>query len=167
MTSLKTQKEIRERLVASIASHTGTPAESVGWNSPIWDNFPASSSRAEHPSVTSFVNAVQSEFNVYLTEDEWEEPTPDSLAQIIRAKIANPALSIADWTNEKTARKKGMIGAFVFVVIAFPAMFVFGTGPFLTRVVIGLGLPVFLGAMLIGGYRKDVRKLDASAPKKV
>ena len=149
-----------------IASHTGRPAESVGWDSPIWDHFAASSNRGDHPTVTSFVDDVQSEFNVYLTEDEWEEPTPDSLAQIIRAKSENPAASVADWTNEKAGRKKGMISSFVIIVIVFPAIFFFGTGPWLTRVVIGLVLPIFLGAMLLGGYRKDVRKLDASAPKK-
>lgn len=167
MPLLTTQKDIRERLVTLIVSHTSIPAEAVGWNSPIWDHFPENSRRIEHPTVTSFVDDVQAEFNVYLTEDEWEEPTPDSLAQIIRAKIANPALSIVRWTDERAARKKGMIASFVFLVIAFPAMFFFGSGPWLTRVVIGLGLPVFLAAMLVGGYHNDVRKLDASAPKKV
>jgi hypothetical protein len=166
MTSLKTQKEIRERLVILIASHTSVPAESVGWNSPIWVHFPASSTRKEHPTVTSFVDDVQSEFNVYLTEEEWEEPTPDSLAQVIRAKSENPAASVADWTNERAARKKGMISAFVIIVIVFPAIFVFGSGPWVTRVVVGLGLPLFLGVMLLVGYRKDARKLDASAPRK-
>jgi hypothetical protein len=166
MTSLKTQKEIRERLVTLIATHTGLPAGSVGRDSPIWDQFPTSSNRREHPTVTSFVDDVQSEFNVYLTEDEWEEPTPDSLAQVIRAKSENPAASVADWTNEKAARKKGMISAFVIVVIFFPAIFFFGSGPWITRVVVGLGLPLFLGVMLLVGYRKDARKLDASPPGK-
>jgi hypothetical protein len=166
MTSLKTQKEIRERLVALIASHTSLPAESVGWNSPIWEHFPESSTRSEHPTVTSFIDAVQSEFNVYLTEEEWEDPTPDSLAQVIRAKIENPAASVADWTNDRAGRKKGMISGFVIIVIVFPALFFFGSGPLLTRVVVGLVLPVLLGVMLLGGYRKDVRKLNASAPRK-
>jgi len=166
MTPLKTQKEIRDRLVTLIATHTSLPAESVGWNSPIWDHFPASSTRREHPTVTSFVDDVQSEFNVYLTEGEWEEPTPDSLAQVIRAKIENPAASVADWTNDRAGRKKGMISAFVIVVIVFPALFFFGSGPRLTRIVVGLVLPLFLGGMLLVGYRKDARKLDASAPRK-
>ena len=166
MRPLQTQNEIREKLVALIASHTSVPAERVGWHSPIWDHFPGSSTRSAHPTVTSFIDDVQSEFNVYLREEEWEEPTPEGLAQVIHAKKENPAASVADWINERAARKKGIISAFVIVVVVFPALFFFGSGPWLTRVVVGLVLPLFLGVMLLVGYRKDARKLDASAPRK-
>jgi len=165
MTSLKTQKEIRKRVVALIASHTGVTAESVEGDSPIWEHFPTSTTRAEHPTVTAFVQDVHSEFNVYLTEEEWGEPTPESLAKDIRAKRENPATSVADWAHDRAALKKGTISFFVIIVILFPAIFFFGSGPLVTRLVIGLALPLFFGLMLLVGYRNQARKMKASAPR--
>ncbi|MEY2525982.1 MAG: hypothetical protein QOE73_753 [Verrucomicrobiota bacterium] len=168
MTSLKTQMEIRERVVALIVSHTGVLAQSVGRDSPIWDHFPTRTGRSgarESPTVTSFVQDVHSEFNVYLTEKEWEEPTPDSLAEDIRAKRENPAASVADWTHDRAALKKDAINFFLIMVILGPAILFFGTGPLITRLVIGLGLPLFAGVMVLGGYRNRIRKLDAAAPR--
>jgi len=165
MTSLKTQKEIRERIVALIASRTGVLAQAVGRDSPIWDHFPTSSNRRAHPTVTAFVDDVHSEFNVYLTEEEWEEPTPNRIAEDIHTKQRNPGTSVADWAHDRAARKKGMISSFVIIVILFPAIFFFGSGPWLTRLVIGLGLPLFLGVLLLVGYREETRKEDASAPR--
>jgi hypothetical protein len=165
MTSLKTQKEIRERVLGLIASRTGFAAQSVGRDSRIWDHFPTSTNRGEHPTVTSFVQDVHSEFNVYLTEEEWEEPTPGSLADAILAKLENPASSVADWNHERATLKKGMLSAFVVMAILGPAIFFFGSGPWVTRFVMGLGLPLFAGAALLVGYRNQIRELDASAPK--
>jgi hypothetical protein len=108
---------------------------------------------------------VHSEFNVYLTEKEWEEPTPDSLAEDIRAKRENPAASVADWTHDRAALKKDAINFFLIMVILGPAILFFGTGPLITRLVIGLGLPLFAGVMVLGGYRNRIRKLDAAAPR--
>jgi hypothetical protein len=161
MTSLKTQKEIRDRIVALIASRTGVLAQSVGLNSPIWDHFPPSSTHKEHPTVTAFVHDVHSEFNVYLTEEEWEEPTPDSIAEDIRSKQQNPEASVADWADDRAALKKGMISSFVIIAILFPAIFFFGSGPWLTRSVVGLGLPLFLGVLILIGYRNAIRKLES------
>jgi hypothetical protein len=80
MKSHTTQTEIHERLVALIASHAGVAAETIGRGGSIWLRFPAGSGRTNHPSVTSFVADVHSQFDVYLTEDEWEEPSVDILA---------------------------------------------------------------------------------------
>jgi len=165
MTSLKTQKDIRERVVALIARHTGVTPESIDQDSPIWDHFPASANRGEHPTVTAFVQDAHSEFNVYLSEEQWEEPTPNTLAENIRAKRENPATSVADWTDDRAALKKGTIGLFAIIVVFFPAIFFFGSGPWITRVAVGLALPFLLGVMLLMGYRKQTRKLDASAPR--
>ncbi|MFL5462842.1 MAG: hypothetical protein ACJ78I_11910 [Gemmatimonadaceae bacterium] len=165
MTSLETQKDTRERVVALIASHAGVTAESVQHDSPIWDHFPTSTNRWAHPTVTSFVQDVHSEFNVYLTEEEWEDPTPNTLTEDIHAKRENSATSVADLTHDRAAVKKGMISLFVIIAIFFPAILFFGSGPWLTRLAVGLGMPLFLGLMLLLGYRKETRKMDASAPR--
>jgi hypothetical protein len=81
MTSHTTQREIRARLVALISSHAGVAAETIGRGASIWLHFPAGSGRAKHPSVTSFVTDVRSQFDVHLTEDEWEDPSVDILAR--------------------------------------------------------------------------------------
>ncbi|MFL5557142.1 MAG: hypothetical protein ACJ794_00785 [Gemmatimonadaceae bacterium] len=165
MTSLETEHDIRQSVVALIVSHAGVTAESVKPDSPIWDHFPTSTNRWAHPTVTSFVQDVHSEFNVYLTEEEWEDPTPNTLVEDIQAKRENPAASVADWSHDHAAVKKGMISLFVIVAIFFPAIFFFGSGPWLTRLALGLGMPLFLGLMLLLGYRKQIRKMNASAPR--
>ena len=166
MKSFETRNDIRERVVELIARHTGVTLQSIDRDSPIWDHFPRSANKREHPTVTSFVQDVHSEFNVYLTEDEWEDPTPNSLAEKIHAKRENPAASVADWTRDRADLKSGTMVFAVFVLALFPAVFFFGSGPRITRVVVGLALPVFFAVLLLVGYRRKVRELDASVPRR-
>jgi hypothetical protein len=166
MTSIRTQKDIRERVEALIASHTGVTPQSIDRDSPIWDHFPRNTGRVEHPTVTSFVQDVHIEFNVYLTEDEWENPTPNTLAEVMRTKRENPAASVADWTRDRADLKSGTMVFAVFVLALFPAVFIFGSGPRITRVVVGLALPVFFAVLLVVGYRRKVRRLEASEPRR-
>ena len=84
MTPLKTQREIRDGLVALITTHTGVLAGSIEADANIWEHFPEYWGRGTSPVVTSFINDVQSAFNVFLTEEEWEDPTPDSLARLFK-----------------------------------------------------------------------------------
>ena len=165
MTLVETHKDVRERVEALIASHTGVTRQSIDPDSPIWDHFPRNTGRVEHPTVTSFVRDVHTEFNVYLTEDEWENPTPNTLAEVIRAKRENPAASVADWIQRREDLRKGTITATVFTFAVFPAVFFFGSGTRITRVVIGLALPFVFGVMLLIVYRRKVRELDAVAPR--
>ena len=157
--SLKTQSEIRERLVALIALHTGVSAKSVARESPIWDSFQPSTNRGEHPTVTSFIDGVQSEFKVYLTEAEWENTTPESLAHEVRAKLENPAASLADWTLDRKNALGGIITMFVVtnvLIVGIGAASVVGTWEQRALVVVGLLLLVNL--MTLNLYRAEKRK---------
>jgi hypothetical protein len=165
MNSFDTRNDIRERVVELMARHTGVTLQSIDRDCPIWEHFPRSANKREHPTVASFVQGVQSEFNVYLTEDEWEDPTANTLAETIRAKAENPAASFADWNRDRADLKSGTMVFAVFVLALFPAVFFFGSGPRITRVVVGLALPIFLAVLLLLGYRRKVRELDASAPR--
>jgi hypothetical protein len=60
-------------LASLVARHAGVTVESIEADTAIWGRFPVSG-RGEHPSVTSLVNDVHLEFDVYLTEGEWEDP---------------------------------------------------------------------------------------------
>jgi hypothetical protein len=166
MKSFETQKDIREKVVALIASHTGVTPQSIDRDSPIWIHFPANTNKQEHPAVTSFVQEVHSEFNVYLTEDEWEQPTPNTLTDDIRAKRENPAASIADWTKDRADLKSGTMVFAVFVLALFPAVFFLGSGTRTTRVVVGIALSFFFAVLLLVGYRRKIRELGASEPRR-
>jgi hypothetical protein len=158
-TSLKTQREIRERLVALIALHTGVSAESVARESSIWDNFQPSKTRGEHPTVTSFIDGVQSEFKVYLTEEEWEDPTPESLAQTVRAKLENPAASLADWTRERDGELKGIKISMVFFTVLFgPIAFFSASGTLNRRMLVVTLLVLVFNLMLLSIYQDKKRK---------
>ncbi|MFL5470266.1 MAG: hypothetical protein ACJ8AE_10770, partial [Gemmatimonadaceae bacterium] len=93
-------------------------------------------------------------------------PTPNTLAGKIYAKRENPAASVADWTKDRADLKSGTLVFAVFVLALFPAVFFFGSGPRITRATVGLALPVFLAVLLVVGYRRKTRELDASAPKR-
>ena len=165
MTSSTTQKDIRERVEVLIASHTGVTPQTIDRDSPIWDHFPRNTGSAEHPTVTSLVQNVHTGFNVYLTEDEWENPTPDTLAEVIRAKRGNPEASVADWIHDREDLKKGYItfGVFMFALLA--AFIFVGSGPRITRIVIALAMAFVFVVMLLVAYRRKVLELDASAPR--
>jgi len=166
MKSFEARTDIRAKVVELIARHTGVTLQSIDHDSPIWDHFPRSSNRGDHPALTSFVQSVHSEFNVYLTEDEWEDPTPNTLAETIHAKRENPAASVADWTKDRADLKSGTMVFAVFVLALFPAVFFFGSGPRITRIVVGLALPVVFAVLVLVGYRRKLRDLDASAPSR-
>jgi hypothetical protein len=157
--SLKTQSEIRERLVALIALHTGVSAKSVARESPIWDNFQPSTNRGEHPTVTSFIDGVQSEFKVYLTEAEWENPTPESLAHDVRTKLENPAASLADWTRERNEELKGIKASMaIFTGLMGPIALFSASGTWKHRVLVVGGLLLLLNLMLLSVYYSKKRK---------
>src|SRR5215208_5544653 len=98
--------DIRDALVALIARNARVPVQSIERNRSVWEHFPPSG-RTEPPSMTSFVEEVRATFDVFLTEEEWEDPTLEELVQIVYAKSANPGKSIADWHREQTATQKG------------------------------------------------------------
>jgi uncharacterized membrane protein len=102
---------------------------------------------------------------VYLTEDQWEEPTPNTLAEDIRAKRENPAASVADWTKDRAALKTGTIGFAMFMFVLLAASFFFVSGPLITAVVVRLTLAFLLVVMLVLGYRRKAREFDDSAPR--
>jgi hypothetical protein len=157
--SFETQSEIRERLVALIALHTGVRAKSVARESSIWDNFQPSKTRGEHRTVTSFIDGVQSEFKVYLTEEEWEDPTPESLAHTVRAKLENPAASLADWTRERNEELKGIRVSMAFVTVLFgPIAFFSASGTLNRRVLVVALLVLVFNLMLLSVYYDKKRK---------
>ena len=164
MTSITSQREIRERVEALIASHTGVTPQTIDRDSPIWEHFPRNTGSVEHPTVTSFVQSVHTGFSVYLTEDEWENPTPNTLAEVIHAKRDNPAASDADWIHAREDLRKGYITFAVFMFALLAAFILVGRGPRITRVVVALALAFFFVVMLLVAYRRKVLELDASAP---
>lgn len=101
-------------LAVLVARYAGMAVESIDVNTAIWERFPVSG-RGEHPSVTSFVNDVHLGFDVYLTEEEWEDPTLESLAECIWTKRENPDKSKADWNRDRGERQKGFRMTIVLV----------------------------------------------------
>jgi hypothetical protein len=166
MTSITSQRDIRERVEALIASHTGVTPQRIDRDSPIWDHFPKNTGSVEHPTVTSFVQSVHTGFNVYLTEDDWENPTPNTLAEVIRAKRDNPAASEANWIHDREDLKKGYLTFAVFMFALLAASIFVGPGPRTTRVVVALALAFLFVVMLLVAYRRKVLELDASAPRR-
>ena len=157
--SLETQSEIRERLVALIALHTGVSAKSVARESSIWDNFQPSTTRGEHPTVTSFIDGVQSGFKVYLTEEEWEDHTPESLAHTVRAKLENPAASLADWTLDRKNTLGGIKTMFVVTNVLIVGVGVASVvGTWQQRAPVVAGLLILVNLMCLNLYRGEKRK---------
>lgn len=167
MASLKAQSEIRDRLVALVARHAGIGAEHIRRDAPIWPHFPVGSGRREHPSVASFVHDVYSEFEVYLTEKEWEDPTPDSLAQCIRTKLENPSTSLADGAHDRAEIQRGLKMSVVVLNPLLAAACLLGAaGSWTRRVLMMAGLLVLINAMVLLIYCAESRKMNASSPKK-
>ena len=109
--------------------------------------------------MTSFIDGVQSEFKVYLTEEEWEDPTPESLAHDVRAKLENPAASLADWTHDRKSTLSGFITMFVVtnvLIVGVGVASVVGTWEQRASVMVGLLLLVNL--MTLNLYRAEKRK---------
>ena len=115
--------EIRNRVVALIARHTGMPVESIDLDTSIWDGFPPNEGRREHPAVTSFVRDLHDTYDVYLTEQELEGPTPSILAEHIAVKLQNPAASQADRDREHAERRRGARSAFLWLNLALVVPF--------------------------------------------
>jgi hypothetical protein len=160
MTSHATQREIRERLVALIATHAGVAPETIGRGGSIWLYFPARSGIANHPSVTSFVADVHSQLDVYLTEDEWEEPSVDILARRIYMKRQNPGESLADRNREWAALRKGMAMSFIFGnAILGPIGWLSAAGPWRRRALVVLVLLIVLNCLILAVYLIEARRL--------
>jgi len=100
---------------------------------------------------------------VYLTEEEWEEPTLERLAQVIHAKCANPEKSMADWYRERSETRQGFRTMCVLLnvilgPIALLSMVLNSVGPWSKRIWTTLGLLLFLNAMLLFIYWKTTRR---------
>jgi hypothetical protein len=59
---------------------------------------------------------------VYLTEEEWEKATLESLAECISTKRENPGMSEADWNREQRERQKGFRMTVVLVNVILEPM---------------------------------------------
>ena len=153
--------EIRETLVAPTSRHTGVPVQSIEGNVSVWEHF-APSGRAKRPSVMSFVKEVRATFNVFLTEEEWEDPTPEELVQIIHAKCADPGKSIADWHREREALQKGAKVAFGFLNILFgPGTFFVARGPMSQRLRVTLTILLVTNTFMLLSFWKEWRQLGS------
>jgi hypothetical protein len=163
MFAIESVEAIQDKVVAMVARHAGVPVEAVRGNTRIWKKFPPS--HREHPSVTAFVKDVRAEFGVYLTEEEWENPTLKTLSERIRAKRENPALSVADWERDQTALRGGVawmvgIGA-VMGLVAFAV----APGSLTYRVLLAGGLCALMSAIGLIGVYLETRRLGARPHK--
>src|SRR5262245_14110220 len=146
--------EISATLVALISRNTGAPEQSIERNVSVWEHF------RTHASVTSFVEEVCATFDVFLTEEEWEDPTLEELVQIVHEKCTDPGKSISDWHRERAEMHKGAKVTFGLVNIVLGAMAFFSArGPMSRRVWVTLGLLLFMNAMLLLSYWKEMRQL--------
>ena len=101
---------------------------------------------------------MHSTFDVYLTEEEWENPTLELLAQTIYRKRANPDESIADWNRERSEIRKGARITFA-LLNGFLALAPFVTaGSWTRRLWVTLGLLLFGNTMLLIVYRRSTRQ---------
>ena len=156
---------IHNQVVAMIARHAGVSPESIELDAVIWDRFPPNPGRAEHPAVTSFVRDLHDTFDVYLTEAELAGPTPISLAERIPAKRANPAASKADWERANALRRKGATVSFAIVNLVFVPVGWFATrGSSTRRLLVTLGIGVFLNAVYAFIFWNENRRLRAKRP---
>jgi hypothetical protein len=157
---------IRERLIALISRHAEVSPDSISQGSPIWQRFPVSTTYREHPAVTSFVHDVQSEFGVYLTEEEWQDPTPNSLAERIYAKSENPTVSRADWTRDENEMRRGARMAFVVLnVMLGIASLLAARGSPASQIFVVAGVLLLVNLTLLLIYRAAIKKLNAAAPR--
>lgn len=151
--------------MALIASHAGISVEQIARDSSIWQHFPVGSGSREHPAVTSFVHDVCSRFEVYLTEEEWEDPTPDRLAQYICAKRENASASVADWRHDRREIQRGLRTSVVVLnVLVGTAGLLSASGPWIRRLFVVSGLLLLVDAMFLIVYRAETRKMNASDP---
>lgn len=160
--------EIRNRVVALIARHSGVPVESVDLDTSIWDTFPPNEGRGEHPAVTSFVRDLHDTYDVYLTEEELEEPTPSLLAEHIATKLQNPAASEADWKHFLAQREKGRRWMFAVVNLVFAPMVLLGArGDWTRRLIVTVGLVALMNALVEVMWRLDSRRVRAARSNRV
>lgn len=172
MTNREAHQHIRDALVVLIVRHAGIAADSIEPDKSIWERFPTSGT-AEHPSVASFVDEVHSHFDVYLTEEEWEEPSLERLAQVIYANRANPGRSLADWHREWSETRKGARVTFVFVNLVLGPILLFSIdGSWSRRVWVTLGLLLFVNSIFaflywrtIDAFRANRERSSSSAKK--
>jgi hypothetical protein len=154
-----TLDEVRRRLLDLIARHGRAETELAEPDTSIWGRFPSSGAGTEHPTVTAFVKDVESTFDVYLTEEEWEDPTVQSLTETIHAKRLNPDKSIADWQRERGKSRKGLKWMLWFVNLLFGPIPLFTVpGPWSRKMAIALGLSVFMNTMLLLSYWASMRR---------
>ena len=160
---------IKSALVTMVSRHAGVGVGSVRESAPIWSHFPVSEgSYREHPSVTAFVDEVHSTFNVWLTEEEWDEPSLDSLSQRIRAKRETPSESIADWRREREASRKGLLITMLLMALLFgPAALLAVPGSWMRRVGMASALVVGLNALILLVYWLSTRRLRRNPPVKL
>jgi hypothetical protein len=81
-----TAADIR-RIMSSILS---VPVESINPADSVWARFPKSYIWKKSAEVLTFRSAISKEYAVYLSEEEWKNPTLLQLAHIIQARKADP-----------------------------------------------------------------------------
>jgi hypothetical protein len=156
---------IRNTVESLIARHGNTREQSIASDTLIWERFPSSSS-AEHASVTAFVDAVHSTFNVYLTEEEWDNPTVNELAGYIGAKFADPPKSAADWQCEHGSLVKGLKLTFTLINVVFVPIALFAAvGSWSRKVSVTIVVVGLLNALLAVGYWQAFRRHEKGKPR--
>jgi hypothetical protein len=154
-----TLDEVRRRLLDLIARHGRAETEPIEPDTPIWGRFPSSGAGTEHSTVTAFVKDVESTFDVYLTEEEWEDPTVQSLTETIHAKGMNPDKSIADWQRERSEQRRGLRSMLLLVNLVFGPIGLFAAaGSWSRRVWFTTEYLLFMNAMVLLGYWANTRR---------
>lgn len=157
-----TAAEIRDRIRELIAQHTGTALETINPEASIWDSFPPNPSHGEHPSVGAFLNQLQSEYQVYLREEDVvEDPTLTVLAYTIREKVLNPELSVRHLEEERRVMQKSRTYGLWTIGIIVLVMVVATKGSPGYKLLVGGGVMLVLTAAFLLRLRSDRQRKAA------
>lgn len=153
-----TKSDILERVTQLVATHAKVPSSQLRDNVNVWELFPVSRGRYENPAVTEFVRAVHREFDVFLTEEEWESPSVATLALLVARKVDDPRISAADRASERGAERKGALMTFAFMGAIGVMSYFLAEGSERRRFSIAVGLTLFSWAMLALIYFAEARR---------
>src|ERR1700733_6454295 len=87
--TLPSEGEIVAEIQNMVAVILSIPAASVLPDNSIWAFFPVGY-RNDPQEVRQFCTMFAEKYKIYLTEEEWEKPTPVQLARVIHEKRADP-----------------------------------------------------------------------------
>ena len=153
------EEQILGRVRQLIVVQTKLPPAEVRNDLRVWDLFPAAQGLHEDPTVTEFVRAVHGEFDVFLTEAEWESPGVGELAALIAKKVDSPESSADDRESERRAQRKGALVSFVFFTAIGVMSFFVAEGSERRRLSIALGITLFCWLILAAVHFAESRRL--------